>query len=55
MFQVELASIAQRERLMYLETPEGRFRREWFAYREIDRLKSRLNEARQALRVASAN
>ena len=55
MFQVELASVAQRERLLYLETPEGRFRREWFAYREIDRLKERLSDARQALRVASAN
>lgn len=55
MFQVELASAAQRERLMYLEFEEGRYRREWLALREIDRLKARLSDARQSLRVASAN
>ncbi len=54
MFQQELASIAQRERLLWMETPEGRHRREWQAIREIDRLKERLSNARQALRVASA-
>ncbi|HMO53128.1 MAG TPA: hypothetical protein PJ994_01365 [Tepidiformaceae bacterium] len=54
MFQQDLATVTLRERLQTLDSPEGKFRREWMAYREIDRLKQRINEVRQSLQVARA-
>lgn len=54
MIDVEIARATQRERLASVETAEGRFRREFFAYQEMDRLKERLSEVRQSLRVAQA-
>lgn len=54
MFPQDLAHVAQGERLSWMESPQGRFRREWQKQQEIDRLKERLSQARQSLKVATA-
>jgi hypothetical protein len=54
MFQHDLATATVRERLRWFDSPEGQYRREWMAYKEIDRLKQRISEVRQSLQVARA-
>jgi hypothetical protein len=54
MFQQDLATVTLRERMQWFDSPEGYYRREWLAYREIDRLKQRITEVRHALQVARA-
>jgi hypothetical protein len=54
MFPFDLALIAHAERLAWMDTPGGRYSREWLKHDEIDRLKERLSQARQSLKVATA-
>jgi hypothetical protein len=54
MFPQDWPRMAQGELLARMESPEGRFRREWHQYREIDRLKARLTQVRAALKVSTA-
>jgi hypothetical protein len=54
MFPQDFAFIGERERQSWLESPGVRYRREWHKHREIDQLKERLSQARQSLKVATA-
>lgn len=54
MFPSDLVLTAHEERLSWMDTPAGRYSREWRKHNEIDRLKERLSQVRQSLKVATA-
>lgn len=54
MMDIDIARATELERLGEANSPQVRFRREYFAYQRIDRLREQLAEVRQSLKVAQA-